>query len=121
MRGDHLIFLGMKAHLKSFRRLTGDFRTQNQVKLGKPSQMGGLKSYPVFPTLRLGNGFYKEKVGSGPSIPFPTLKNSQPKGGRGLGKLGRFPKFYPVLNSEVSPKDILQISLAQYFFNDTKY
>ena len=41
----------------------GDFRTQNQVKLGEtiPTGVEGVSNFTLFPTLRLGNGFYKEK------------------------------------------------------------
>ena len=39
--------------------------------------------------LRLGYGSYKEKGGGeGPSQPFPTLKNSQPRRGDGSGEVG---------------------------------
>ena len=40
--------------------LRGDFRTQNQVKVGKPSQQGGrgLEFYLVFPNFEVGKCFF---------------------------------------------------------------
>ena len=90
---------------------TGDILDKDPTDLGETSELktrqklgnhpnrggGGLAFYPVFPTSRLGNGFYEEKGGSGPSPTIPTGDLG------GLERLGWFPNFYLVLSSEVSP------------------
>ena len=88
-------------------RLRGDFTTQNRVKVGKASQVGWRGSR----ILRLGNGFHKEK-GEGAFKTSPNFWKIPNLGGgrrRGLERFGWFPKFYPVLSSEVSP-NIMTIS-----------
>ena len=57
-------------------------------------------------------GFAKEKgAGGGLDLQFYSQPstNSQPKGVRGLERLGWFPKFYPVLSSVVSLKGCLGV------------